>query len=92
MTVGPHVKLVTARDDNAIRYLWKRGFDTLDIARKLSLHEWQVANRLIHIRWQAASRPIHTRPLRSERPASIVSQISGDPPPGRSALDQKART
>lgn len=82
MTCGPDVRLITPSDDNAIRFLWKRGFDTLEIARKLSLHEWQVANRLIQI-----------RPIKSEvREPSIIGQISGDPPPGRSALDQKART
>jgi hypothetical protein len=42
-------------DDGLILALWKQGIDTLDIARRLGVHESEVANRLFHIR-EAARR------------------------------------
>jgi hypothetical protein len=42
---------MTVVDDGLIMALWQTGkFDTVDIARQLHLHEWQVANRLLHLR------------------------------------------
>jgi DNA-binding CsgD family transcriptional regulator len=46
----------TQRDDardTAILLLWrKHKLDTVDIAARLGLKEWQVANRLLHLRGQ----------------------------------------
>lgn len=39
--------------DHAILQLWKHKLDTVDIAKRLNLKEWQVANRLLHLRGQA---------------------------------------
>jgi hypothetical protein len=41
---------MTLVDDGLIMALWKQGLDTFDIAKQLHLHEWQVANRLLHLR------------------------------------------
>jgi hypothetical protein len=39
--------------DTAILLLWrKHKLDTVDIAARLALKEWQVANRLLHLRGQ----------------------------------------
>ena len=39
--------------DTAILLLWKKHrLDTVDIATRLGLKEWQVANRLLHLRGQ----------------------------------------
>jgi hypothetical protein len=39
--------------DTAILLLWrKHKLDTVDIAARLGLKEWQVANRLVHLRGQ----------------------------------------
>jgi hypothetical protein len=45
-----NVEPLTLVDDGLIMALWKQGLDTYDIAKKLRLHEWQVANRLLHLR------------------------------------------
>lgn len=40
--------------DSAILLLWKKHkMDTVDIAARLGLKEWQVANRLLHLRGQS---------------------------------------
>lgn len=44
------VEQMTDVDDALIAALWKQGLDTYSIARQLHVHEWQVANRLLHIR------------------------------------------
>lgn len=36
--------------DGTIVALWKSGFDTLEIAKRLSVHEGQIANRLARLR------------------------------------------
>jgi hypothetical protein len=36
--------------DAAILGLWKLGLDTFDIARQLTLHEHEIANRLARLR------------------------------------------
>lgn len=36
--------------EGAIIALWKQGLDTLEIARKLNLREFQVFNKLLHLR------------------------------------------
>lgn len=41
---------LTDVDDGLIAALWKQGLDTHSIAKQLHVHEWQVANRLLHIR------------------------------------------
>lgn len=37
-------------DDAAILMLWNLKFDTLEIARRLQLREFEVANRLLRLR------------------------------------------
>ncbi|WP_354122319.1 hypothetical protein [Bradyrhizobium sp. LA6.12] len=40
--------------DHAILVLWKKyKLDTVDIAKRLGLKEYEVANRLLHLRGQA---------------------------------------
>jgi DNA-binding CsgD family transcriptional regulator len=39
--------------DRAILVLWKHKLDTVDIAARLGLKEWQVANRLLRLRGQS---------------------------------------
>lgn len=41
---------VTFAHDGMIMFLWKSGLDTLDIAKRIGLHEAQVANRLWQLR------------------------------------------
>ncbi|MCK1541426.1 hypothetical protein IVB12_05395 [Bradyrhizobium sp. 179] len=45
-----HAQEMTLVDDGLILALWKQGLDTYDVAKRLGLHEWQVANRLLHLR------------------------------------------
>ena len=45
-----HKLELTPERDGIMFYLWKSGLDTADIAERLGLHEWQVANRLLHLR------------------------------------------
>ncbi|WP_024516805.1 hypothetical protein [Bradyrhizobium sp. Tv2a-2] len=76
------MRRLTSADDPRIMALWKKGLNTATIARELNCREFEVANRLAIIRGYAP---------RSEGPNSIVGQIAGDPPKGRSALDQMVR-
>lgn len=47
----PHVEPVDFVKEGLILAIWQSGkFDTLDIARKLGLKEWQVHNLLLHLR------------------------------------------
>lgn len=41
---------VTPQAECMIVPLWQRGYDTLAIAQKLSLPEYEVANRLLRLR------------------------------------------
>jgi hypothetical protein len=41
---------VTVIDDGLIMMLWKQSLDTCEIAKRLHLKEWQVANRLRQLR------------------------------------------
>ncbi|MCK1322124.1 hypothetical protein IVA94_14730 [Bradyrhizobium sp. 156] len=45
-----HAPEVTVVDDGLIMLLWSQKLDTCEIAKRLHLKEWQVANRLLHIR------------------------------------------
>jgi len=45
-----HLRLVEPYDNTAMLELWRQGFDTLDVARRLGLKEWQVANQLPIVR------------------------------------------
>lgn len=52
MTAAPvqHLPDLTVTHDGLIWMLWKQGKDTYEIATRLGLKEFQVANRLPHIR------------------------------------------
>lgn len=70
------IRALSPEDDGRILSLWRSGtMDTVDIAQRLGVREWQVANRLTHAR--------QFKPM--------VGSILGDPPSGRSALDDKVR-
>ena len=45
-----HAPEVTVVDDGLIMMLWKQKLDTYEIAKRLRLKEWQVANRLRQLR------------------------------------------
>lgn len=45
-----HRPEVTFAHDGMIAFLWKSGLDTFEIAKRLGLHESQVANRLGQLR------------------------------------------
>jgi hypothetical protein len=45
-----HRPEVTIEHDGMIAFLWKAGLDTLEIARRIGLHESQVSNRLWKLR------------------------------------------
>lgn len=45
-----HAPEVTVVDDGLIMMLWKQKLDTCEIAKRLRLREWQVANRLRQLR------------------------------------------
>lgn len=45
-----HVPQITVVDDGMIMMLWNQSLDTCEIAKRLQLKEWQVANRLLHLR------------------------------------------
>jgi hypothetical protein len=49
----PHLSEVTVTHDGVIMFLWKAGLDTLDIAKRIGLHESQVSNRLWKLRSEA---------------------------------------
>lgn len=36
--------------DGVVLALWKSGLDSLSIARHMQVHEYEIANRLLHIR------------------------------------------
>lgn len=44
---------VTLEHDGMIAFLWKSGLDTFEIAKRIGLHESQVANRLWKLRSEA---------------------------------------
>lgn len=45
-----HSEEVTLTHDGMIVFLWKSGLDTFEIAKRIGLHEHQVANRLWKLR------------------------------------------
>lgn len=45
-----HRPEITFAHDGMIAFLWKSGLDTLDIAKRIGLHESQVSNRLWKLR------------------------------------------
>lgn len=45
-----HIPTVDHVTDGAMLVLWRLGMDTTDIAKKLNLHEYQVANELPRLR------------------------------------------
>lgn len=53
MTAPQHKPKVTLAHDGLIVFLWKSGLDTLEIARRVGLHESQVANHLWKLRSEA---------------------------------------
>jgi len=46
----PHRPEVTIEHDGLIAFLWKSGLDTLEISKRIGLHESQVASRLWKLR------------------------------------------
>lgn len=50
MTPLRHREEVTLTHDGMIVFLWKSGLDTFEIAKRIGLHEYQVANRLWKLR------------------------------------------
>lgn len=50
MKMLQHLPEVTMTHDGMIMFLWKSGLDTLDIAKRIGLHESQVASRPARLR------------------------------------------
>lgn len=44
------IREMSPADDAGMLRLWRDGHDTIVIAEKLNLQEWQVYNRLLHVR------------------------------------------
>lgn len=53
MTILLHRAEVTLTHDGVMLLLWKSGLDTFEIAKRIGLHESQVANRLWKLRSEA---------------------------------------
>ena len=50
MLCEPSTREPEIEDVGLIMALWRMGYDTHDIAQRLNLREYQVANRLWHLR------------------------------------------